>query len=194
MIGLAIMVYEPLYNALHIWSVHASVQKRNVAEIFFSRKTERRPKKIVLIFRILENSISSGKQTNKQKSHKSLLESFSKNTWKYTKLKYLDQLRKKTSIASLWSRSHSTIDNCSLLIRNKEYKSQATSYKDRLCSHSLLQSRRQHIFLSRSEKPAGGFKQFHNKLCMSFWMATEGTVFLTGEITNNSYMILLCSL
>ena len=41
------------------------------------------------------------KITNKQKSHKSLFESLSKNTWKYMELKYLDQLRKKTSAVSL---------------------------------------------------------------------------------------------
>ena len=52
--------------------------------------------------RILENAISSGKKkTKKQKSHKSLFESLSKNTWKYMELKYLDQLRKKTSAVSL---------------------------------------------------------------------------------------------
>ena len=34
------------------------------------------------------------------KSHKSLFERLSKNTWKYMKLKYLDQLRKKTSVVS----------------------------------------------------------------------------------------------
>ena len=33
-------------------------------------------------------------------------------------------------------------------------------------------------FFSRSAKPAGGSEQLHNKLCMSFWMATEGIVFL----------------
>ena len=31
------------------------------------------------------------KDKNKQKSHKSLFESLSKNTWKYMELKYLDQ-------------------------------------------------------------------------------------------------------
>ena len=41
------------------------------------------------------------KDKNKQKSHKSLFESLSKNTWKYMELKYLNQLRKKTSAASL---------------------------------------------------------------------------------------------
>ena len=29
-----------------------------------------------------------------------------------------------------------------------------------------------------SAKAAGGFKQLHNNLCMSFWMASEGIVFL----------------
>ena len=32
------------------------------------------------------------KDKNKQKSHKSLFESLSKNTWKHMELKYLDQL------------------------------------------------------------------------------------------------------
>ena len=160
------MMYEPLYHALHIWSV-------------YPRRIEWRPKKIVLILRILENAVSSGKkETNKQKSPKSLFESLSKNTWKYMKLKYLDQLRKKTSIFSSWARSHSPIENCSLFIRHKEYKSQVTGYKYRLCSHSLQQSRRQYSFFSHSSKPVGSFKHLHNKLCMSFWMVTEGIVFL----------------
>ena len=63
----------------------------------FSRRIERRPKNT----RILENAISSGKkQTNKQNSHTNLFESLSKNAWKYIKIKYLDQLRKKTSVVS----------------------------------------------------------------------------------------------
>ena len=104
-----------------------------------------------------------GEKKDKQKSRKSLFESLSKNTWKYMRLKYLDQLRKdKISIAvSARSRSHSLIDNCSLFIRYKEYKSQATSYKYGLCSHSLQQSRRQYSFFSRSAKPADGLKQLH---------------------------------
>ena len=116
--------------------------------------------------RILENAISLEK-TNKRKSNKSLFESLLKNTWKYMELKYLDQLRKKTSVVSSWSRSHSPshspIDKCGLFIRLEEYKSQATSYKYRLCSHSLQQSRRQYSFFSRSAKTAGGFKQLHKK-------------------------------
>ena len=56
--------------------------------------------------------------------------------------------------------------------------SQATSYKYRLGSHSLHQSRRKYSVFSSSAKVAGGFKQLHNNLCMSFWMATEGIVFL----------------
>ena len=55
---------------------------------FFSRRIEWCPKQIVLIH-FLEY------KTNKQNSHKSLFESWSKNTWKYMKLKYLDQLRKR---------------------------------------------------------------------------------------------------
>ena len=69
MIGLVIIVYEPLFRALHTWAVYVSLQNWELAEIFFSRKREWRPKKIVLILRILENVISPGKskQTNKQK-------------------------------------------------------------------------------------------------------------------------------
>ena len=99
--------------------------------------------------------------------------------WKFIeKLKYVDQLRKKTSVVSSWSRSHSPVDNCSLIIRHDEYKSHATNYRYTLWSHSLQQSRRQYSFFSRSAKPAGGFKKLHNMLCMSFWMETEGIVFL----------------
>ena len=47
-----------------------------------------------------------------------------------------------------------------------------------LCSHWLQLSERQYSFFSRSAKPAGCFKQLHNKLRMCFWMATEGIVFL----------------
>ena len=58
----------------------------------------------------------------------------------------------------LWSRSHSPshspIDNCSLFIRHEEDKSQATSYKYRLCSHSLLTAIQTSVY---------GFKQLHNK-------------------------------
>ena len=43
-------------------------------------------------------------------------------------------------------------------------KSQATSYKYRLCSHSLQQSMRQYSFFSRSAKPAGGIKQLHKRV------------------------------
>ena len=111
-----------------------------------------------------ENAVSWGKKkTNKQKSHKSLFESLLKTAWKYMELKYLDQLWKKTSVISSWLRSHLPIDNCGLFIRHEEYKSQATSYKYRLCSHSLQQSKRQYSFFSRSAKPAGGFKQLHDK-------------------------------
>ena len=51
--------------------------------------------------RILKNAISSGekKKTNRQNSHKSLFASKNRKR-KYMKLKYLDQLRKKTSVVS----------------------------------------------------------------------------------------------
>ena len=41
-----------------------------------------------------------------------------------------------------------------------------------------MQSRHKYSSFSSSAKAAGGFKQLHNNLCMSFWMATEGIVFL----------------
>ena len=63
----------------------------------------------------------------------------------------------------VWTGPHSPIDNCGLFIWHEEYKSQLTSYKYRLCSYSLQQSRRQYSFFSRSAKSAGGFKQLHNK-------------------------------
>ena len=59
--------------------------------------------------------------------------------------------------------NHPFLLNPSLFIRHQEYKSQVTSYKYRLCSHSLKQSRRQYSFFSRSAKPACSFKQLHNK-------------------------------
>ena len=37
MISLAVMVYELLYHALHIWSVYASVYNWKLAEIFFAK-------------------------------------------------------------------------------------------------------------------------------------------------------------
>ena len=68
-------------------------------------------------------------------------------------------------IVSSWSRSYSPIDNCSLFTWHKEYHKQ------------LQQSRHKYSFFSSSAKAAGGFKQLHNNLCMSFRMATEGIVF-----------------
>ena len=51
------------------------------------------------------------KDKNKQKRDKSLFESLSKNTWKHMELKHLDHLRKKASVVSSWSRSHSPIES-----------------------------------------------------------------------------------
>ena len=88
---------------------------------FFSQRIGWRPKKIVLILRIIENAVSSEKKKNKQtKKPQEFFESLSKNTWKYMKLKYLDLLRRETSIFPSWSRRHSPIDNCSLFIQHKE--------------------------------------------------------------------------
>ena len=120
--------------------------------------------------RILEMQFRRKKKDkNKQKSHKSLFESLSKNTWQHMEQKVPWPVTKEESVVSSWSRSHirrlchSPIDNCGLFIRHQEYKSQVTSYKYRLCSHSLEQSRRQYSFFSRSAKKACGFKQLHNK-------------------------------
>ena len=94
-------------------SVRVSL-KLEASWVFFSRRIERCPKQIALTH-FLEywkcNFIERKKTTNKQKRHKSLFESLSKNTWKHMELKYLDQIRKKTSVASSWSRSHSPIES-----------------------------------------------------------------------------------
>ena len=51
--------------------------------------------------RILEMQFHRKKKDkNKQKSHKSLFESLSKSTSKHMELKHIDQLRKKTTVAS----------------------------------------------------------------------------------------------
>ena len=115
-------------------------------------------------------------KTNTQISHKSLLESLSKNTWKDMKLKYPRPATKEDKNCFFMIVRPLPDRNCSLFIRHKEYKSQATSCKYRPCSHSLQQSGHQYSF-SYSAKPAGGFKQLCNR-CMSFWMATEEIVFL----------------
>ena len=117
---------------------------------FFSGRIEWCPKKIVLIVKILENAISSGKKKTNKKSHKSVFERLSKNTRRHMKLKYLDQLRKKTSTVSSWSRRHySLIDNCSLFIRYKKYKWQSTSNKFRqLMQPFTTAMRRQYSFFS----------------------------------------------
>ena len=82
---------------------------------FFSRRIEWRPKKVVFIRRILENTISSGKKKPQEfvwkfiekhmKIHETKIrrpatkeDKYMFNSWKYMKLKYVDQLQKKTSI------------------------------------------------------------------------------------------------
>ena len=151
------------------------------------------------------------KKTRKQKATRVCLKVYRKT--KHMKLKYLDQLRKKTSIVSLWSQSHSPMDNRSLFTRHKECKSQATSYKYRVCSHSLLQSRRQYSFFSRSAKPAGGFQQLcfswvsewrpkewfssscsyfcnniHEKITQ-FWLAEKGVQFFCNTSANYKWYL-----
>ena len=148
--------------------VRVSLKLEASWDFFFAKdRTAPEANRFNSFLRILEMQFHRKKKDkNKQKSHKSLFESLSKNTWKHMELKYLDQLRKKTSVVSSWLRSHSPshslIDDCGLFIKHEEY----TNHKQpeyRLCSHSLQQSRRQYSFFSRSAKPAGGFKQLHNK-------------------------------
>ena len=63
----------------------------------FSRRIEWRPEKIVLFLSILEFHREKKKQQASKKATRVFLK-LSKNTWKYMKLKYLDQLRKKTRL------------------------------------------------------------------------------------------------
>ena len=148
-----------------VWSMYAPVQNSasKLAEIF-SRRIEWCPKKIFLIVKILENAISSGKKKTNKKSHKSVFECLSKNTRRHMKLKYLDQLRKKTSTVSSWSRRHfSPIDNCSLFIRYKKYKWQATSNNFRqLLQHSQQQwgVRREYSFFSLQQNQLAASNNF----------------------------------
>ena len=78
-----------------------------------------RPKKIVLILKILGNAFSSGKQNEQIKKPQEFVWKFIE---KYMTLKYLNQLRKKTSIVSSWSWSHSPIDNCLSDIKSINHK------------------------------------------------------------------------
>ena len=72
------MVYEPLYHALHIRSMYASVQNWKLELRFFFAKDKMVSEENHFNSRILENAISSKKKskTNKRpKRHKSLFES-----------------------------------------------------------------------------------------------------------------------
>ena len=139
---------------------------------FFSAKDRTTPEANCFnsFLRILEMQFHRKKKDkNKQKSHKSLFERLSKNTWKHMELKYTLTSYERRQVLFLHDReairrsSHSPIDNCGLFIHHQKYESQVTNYKYRLCSHSLEQSRRQYSFFSCSVKPACGFKQLHNK-------------------------------
>ena len=119
--------------------------------------------------RILENAISSGNNKQRNKKAQELV-------WKF-----IEKHMKIHEAKIPWSATKE--DNCgffmiarplaeSLADRNLQpvyptwriTKSQATSYKYRLCSHSLQQSMRHYSFFSRSAKPAGGFKQLHKRV------------------------------
>ena len=147
---------------------------------FFSRRIERCPKQIVLI-PFLEyqkcNFIERKKTKTNKKATRACLKVCRKShesTWNYSTLTSYErrQVLFLHDREAIRRSSHSPVDNCALFIRHQEYISQVTSYKYRLCSHSLEQSRRQYSFFSRSAKPGCGFKQVHNNL------ATEVIVFL----------------
>ena len=105
--------------------------------------------------KILENAISSGKKKNKQKATRACLKVYLKTHGTKVPLPATKEDKCCFFMIANHSPNHSPIDNCGLFIRLEEYKSQATSYKYSLCSHSLQQSRRQYSFFSRSAKPAG---------------------------------------
>ena len=81
---------------------------------FFSRRIEWRPKKIVFIRRILENTISLGK-----KKPQEFVWKFIEKHMKIHETKIRRPATKEDKYVSSWSRSHSPIDSCSLFIRNK---------------------------------------------------------------------------
>ena len=93
--------------------VRVSLKLEASWDFFFAKdRTAPEANRFNSFLRILEMQFQRKKKDkNKQKSHKSLFESLSKNTWKHMELKYLDQLRKKTSVVSSWSRSHSPIES-----------------------------------------------------------------------------------
>ena len=110
----------------------------------FFAKDRMAPEEIVLLLRILDNAISPGKQTKKpQEFVWKIIEKAHENTWNSTK-PWIPRPRQvfifmsdeqAAVIVSSWSRSHSLIDNCSLFIRHKEYKSDATSYN---CGYAAI--------------------------------------------------------
>ena len=158
-----------LYHALHIMvGVRVSL-KLEASWDFFSRRIERHPKQIVLIhfLEYKKCNFIDRKKTKQTKKPQELVWRFVEKHMKThgTKVPWPATKEDKCCffmIAKPFA-SHSPIDNRGLFIRHQEYKSQVTSYKYRPCSHSLKQSRRQYSFFSRSAKPAGGFKQLHNK-------------------------------
>ena len=86
LIGLAVMVYELLYHALHIWSVYASVQNWKLAEIFFAKdRTAPEANCFNSFLRILEMQFHQKKKDkNKQKATRACLKVCRKaheNTW-----------------------------------------------------------------------------------------------------------------
>ena len=92
--------------------VRVSLKLEASWDFFFAKdRTAPEAYRFYSFLRILEMQFDSKKKDkNKKKSHKSLFESLSKNTWKYMELKYLD-LEKKTGVVSSWSRSHSPIES-----------------------------------------------------------------------------------
>ena len=92
--------------------VRVSLKLEATLDFFAKDRTAPEASRFNSFLRILEMQFHRKKKDkNKQKIHKSLFESLSKNTWKHMELKYLDQLRKKTSVVSSWSLSHSSIES-----------------------------------------------------------------------------------
>ena len=131
---------------------------------FFSRRIEWRPRKIILILSILENAISSGKNKQRKKSQKGLFESLSKNqntSTSYERRQVLFLHDRETT-----RRQIITAACLSDIQINTNHKQLTTNTGYAAIHYS--KSRRQYSSFPRSAKPAGGFEQFHNKLCMSF--------------------------
>ena len=114
------------------------------------------------------------KNKQRKKSQKGLFESLSKNqntSTSYERRQVLFLHDRETT--RRWIITAACLSDIQINTNHKQLTTN-TGY----AAIRYSKSRRQYSSFPRSAKPAGGFEQFHNKLCMSFWMATEGIVFL----------------